>query len=120
MMVMKIQPTNTEITMSKTTKKTVTATVTECTDEKTKQKYYRVEYWEHSSTTVDVRANSSEEAEEKVKKMIENGVVDCSNMELGDWGYESMGEISKDEYDDTYDNVDIDDDLDDDEDDDEE
>ena len=95
--------------MSKTTKKTVTAIVTEHTDEKTEQKYYRVEYWEHSSTTIDVRANSSEEAEEKAKKLVENGVVDCSNMELGDYGYDSMGEISKDEYDDTYDNVDLDD-----------
>lgn len=95
--------------MSKTTKKTVTATVTEHTDEKTEQKYYRVEYWEHNSTTVDVRANSSEEAEKKAMKLIQSGVVDLSDMTEDDCGYKSMGEISEDEYDGTYEDADLDD-----------
>jgi hypothetical protein len=58
------------------------------------KKTFRIEYWEHSSTTIDVEAETEEEALEKAKEMVECGEVDCSHMELGDCGYEPMGEVN--------------------------
>ena len=57
-------------------------------------KTYRIEYWEHTSTTIDVVAASEEEALEKAKKKVECGELDCSTMELGDYGYELMFEVA--------------------------
>ena len=58
------------------------------------EKTYRIEYWEHTSTTIDVVAASEEEALEKAKKKVECGELDCSTMELGDCGYDLMGEVA--------------------------
>lgn len=58
---------------------------------------WRVEYWEHQSTTIDVEADTEEKAIEKAKSMVECGEVDFSTMELGDCGYESMGTVEDEE-----------------------
>ena len=54
------------------------------------EKTYRIEYWEHTSTTIDVVAETEEEALEKAKEIVECGELDCSTIEHGDCGYESM------------------------------
>ena len=58
------------------------------------EKTFRIEYWEHLSTTIDVVAETEEEALEKAKEMVECGEVNLGNMELGDYGYESVGEVT--------------------------
>lgn len=58
------------------------------------EKTYRIEYWEHTSTTIDVVAASEEEALEKAKAIVECGELDLATMELGDCGYEPMGEVT--------------------------
>ena len=58
------------------------------------EKTFRIEYWEHTSTTIDVVAETEEEALEKAKVMVECGELDLSTMELGDCGYEPMGEVT--------------------------
>ena len=58
------------------------------------EKTYRIEYWEHTSTTIDVVAETEEEALEKAKEIVECGELDCSTMELGDYGYELMFEVA--------------------------
>lgn len=58
------------------------------------KKTFRIEYWEHSSTTIDVVAETEEEALEKANEMVECGELDLSTMELGDYGYEPMGEVN--------------------------
>lgn len=58
------------------------------------EKTYRIEYWEHTSTTIDVVAETEEEALEKAKEMVECGELDLGTMELGDCGYEPMGEVA--------------------------
>ena len=42
----------------------------------------------------DVVAASEEEALEKAKAMVECGELDLATMELGDCGYEPMGEVT--------------------------
>ncbi len=63
-------------------------TVAQANVVKKDEKHYAVEYWEHSSLTIDVDATSREEAEQKARLMVENGEVDFSQLELGDCGYE--------------------------------
>ena len=58
------------------------------------EKKFRNEYWEHSATTIDVLAENEEEALEKAQEMVDGGEVDLSTMELGDYGYESIGEVT--------------------------
>ena len=58
------------------------------------EKKFRIEYWEHSATTIDVLAENEEEALEKAQEMVVCGEVDLSTMELGDYGYESIGEVT--------------------------
>ena len=58
------------------------------------EKKFRIEYWEHSATTIDVLAETEEEALEKAQEMVDGGEVDLSTMELGDYGYESIGEVT--------------------------
>ena len=58
------------------------------------EKTFRIEYWEHTSTTIDVVAETEEEALEKAKVMVECGELDLTAMELGDCGYEQMGEVT--------------------------
>ena len=58
------------------------------------EKTYRIEYWEHTSTTIDVVADSEEEALEKAKEIVECGELDLETMELGDYGYELMFEVA--------------------------
>lgn len=58
------------------------------------EKTYRIEYWEHTSTTIDVVAASEDEALEKAKEIVECGELDLGTMELGDCGYEPMGEVA--------------------------
>ena len=58
------------------------------------EKTYRIEYWEHTSTTIDVVAETEEEALEKAKAIVECGELDLATMELGDCGYEPMGEVT--------------------------
>lgn len=58
------------------------------------EKTYRIEYWEHTSTTIDVVAETEEEALEKAKEIVECGELDLGTMELGDCGYEPMGEVA--------------------------
>ena len=58
------------------------------------EKKFRIEYWEHSATTIDVVAETEEEAFEKAKAIVECGELDLSTMELGDSGYESLGEVT--------------------------
>ena len=58
------------------------------------EKKFRIEYWEHSATTIDVVAENEEEALEKAKAIVECGELDLSTMELGDSGYESLGEVT--------------------------
>ena len=58
------------------------------------EKKFRIEYWEHSSTVIDVLAETEEEALEKAQEMVDGGEVDLSTMELGDYGYESIGEVT--------------------------
>ena len=58
------------------------------------EKKFRIEYWEHSATTTDVLAENEEEALEKAQEMVDGGEVDLSTMELGDYGYESIGEVT--------------------------
>ena len=57
------------------------------------EKTYRIEYWEHTSTTIDVVAETEEEALEKAKEIVECGELDLETMELGDYGYELMFEV---------------------------
>ena len=40
------------------------------------EKTFRIEYWEHTSTTIDVVAASEEEAVEKAKAVVECGELD--------------------------------------------
>lgn len=58
------------------------------------EKTYRIEYWEHKSTTIDVVAETEEEALEKAKEIVECGELDLETMELGDYGYELMFEVA--------------------------
>ena len=58
------------------------------------EKTYRIEYWEHTSTTIDVVAETEEEALEKAKEIVECGELDLETMELGDYGYELMFEVA--------------------------
>ena len=58
------------------------------------EKKFRIEYWEHSATTIDVLAENEEEALEKAQEMVDGGEVDLSTMELGDCGYELIGEVT--------------------------
>ena len=58
------------------------------------EKTYRIEYWEHTSATIDVVAETEEEALEKAKEIVECGELDLETMELGDYGYELMFEVS--------------------------
>ena len=58
------------------------------------EKKFRIEYWEHSATTIDVLAENEEEALEKAQEMVDGGEVDLSTMELGDYAYESIGEVT--------------------------
>ena len=58
------------------------------------EKTYRIEYWEHKSTTIDVVAETEEEALEKAKEIVERGELDLETMELGDYGYELMFEVA--------------------------
>ena len=58
------------------------------------EKKFRIEYWEHSATTIDVLAETEEEALEKAQEMVDGGEVDLSTMELGDCGYEMLGEVT--------------------------
>ena len=58
------------------------------------EKTYRIEYWEHKSTTIDVVAETEEEALEKAKAIVECGELDLETMELGDYGYELMFEVA--------------------------
>ena len=58
------------------------------------EKTYRIEYWEHKSTTIDVVAQTEEEALEKAKEIVECGELDFETMELGDYGYELMFEVA--------------------------
>ena len=58
------------------------------------EKTYRIEYWEHTSTTIDVVAETEDEALEKAKEIVECGELDLETMELGDYGYELMFEVA--------------------------
>ena len=58
------------------------------------EKTYRIEYWEHKSTTIDVVSETEEEALEKAKAIVECGELDLETMELGDYGYELMFEVA--------------------------
>ena len=58
------------------------------------EKTFRIEYWEHTSTTIDVVAETEDEAVEKAKAIVEGGELDLATMELGDCGYEPMGEVT--------------------------
>lgn len=58
------------------------------------KKTFRIEYWEHSSTTIDVVAETEEEALEKAQEMVECGELDFGTMKLGDSGYEPLGEVT--------------------------
>ena len=58
------------------------------------EKTYRIEYWEHTSNTIDVVAETEEEALEKAKEIVECGELDLETMELGDYGYELMFEVA--------------------------
>ena len=60
----------------------------------TMEKKFRIEYWEHSATTIDVLAENEEEALEKAQEIVEGGELDLSTMELGDCGYEMLGEVT--------------------------
>ena len=61
------------------------------------EKKFRIEYWEHSATTIDVVAETEEEALEKAQEMVDGGEVDLSTMELGDSGYEMLGEVTNED-----------------------
>ena len=58
------------------------------------EKTFRIEYWEHLATTIDVVAETEEEALEKARDMVDGGKVNLDNMKLGDYGYESIGEVN--------------------------
>ena len=58
------------------------------------EKKFRIEYWEHSATTIDVLAETEEDALEKAQEIVEGDGLDLSTMELGDCGYEMLGEVT--------------------------
>ena len=58
------------------------------------EKKFRIEYWEHSATTIDVLAETEEDALEKAQEIVEGGELELSRMELGDCGYEMLGEVT--------------------------
>ncbi len=59
------------------------------------KKIFTVEYWEHSALFENIEAETAEEAVEILKNKVENGEVDFSNLELGDSGYEVIGEAEE-------------------------
>lgn len=60
------------------------------------EKTFVVEYWEHAAVFKRVKAKSREEAEAKLKQMVETGEVDfAKESEVGDYGYECLGEAEE-------------------------
>ena len=66
-------------------------------ENKTEERYFHVEHWERRCTWVDIKATSDEEAEKKLRFMLENGLISPSYEQAED-GIENCGEIKKQEY----------------------
>ena len=58
------------------------------------KKKFAVNVFRIVAQEIEVEAETDDEALEKVKEMVECGELDCSTMELGDCGYELMGEVA--------------------------
>ena len=58
------------------------------------KKKFAVNVFRIVAQEIEVEAETEEEALEKAQEMVDGGEVDLSTMELGDYGYESIGEVT--------------------------
>ena len=66
-------------------------------ENKTEEHYFHVEYWERRCTWVDIKAKTPAEAENKLRRMIMDGLIKPP-MSQAEEHVENCGEITKQEY----------------------